>query len=251
MFKRFVIVTMFAFSSIAALAADLRIEDTVVGSGAEAVDGKTVVVHYAGRLESGKEFDRSAENKPFRFTLGEGRVIAGWEQGLRGMRVGGERRLVIPPELAYGEQGAGGVIPPNATLTFDVKLIAVEDAPWKKVGVDGIEGLIADGAILVDIRRPEEWKETGIVKGAKTLTAFNAEGRLDQRFPKLFQMLGAGDKPIILMCRTGNRSNVLAEFLSTRAGIANIYDASGGIVAWQKSNRPLVDPDTQECRAGC
>ena len=103
----------------------LRITDLVVGDGAEAVAGQTVVVNYRGTLANGTEFDSSYGRGPFSFPLGAGRVIQGWDEGVAGMRVGGKRKLVIPPDLAYGERGAGGVIPPNATLTFEVELLRI------------------------------------------------------------------------------------------------------------------------------
>ncbi|MBM5814810.1 MAG: FKBP-type peptidyl-prolyl cis-trans isomerase [Cyanobacteria bacterium M_DeepCast_100m_m1_067] len=103
----------------------LRITDLVVGDGAEAVAGQTVVVNYRGTLANGTEFDSSYGRGPFSFPLGGGRVIQGWDEGVAGMKVGGKRKLVIPPDLAYGERGAGGVIPPNATLTFEVELLRI------------------------------------------------------------------------------------------------------------------------------
>ena len=103
----------------------LRITDITVGNGPEAKAGQTVVVNYRGTLENGKEFDSSYGRGPFSFPLGAGRVIRGWDEGVAGMKVGGKRKLVIPPDLAYGERGAGGVIPPNATLTFEVELLKV------------------------------------------------------------------------------------------------------------------------------
>jgi hypothetical protein len=98
-------------------------KDLVVGTGAEAVPGSTVVVDYTGWLPDARQFDSSKNGgKPYTFVLGQGMVIAGWDQGVAGMRAGGRRMLVIPPELGYGASGAGGVIPPNATLVFDVEL---------------------------------------------------------------------------------------------------------------------------------
>lgn len=106
-------------------ASGLRITDLVVGEGAEAVSGQTVAVHYRGTLTDGREFDSSYGRGPFRFPLGGGRVIQGWDEGVAGMKVGGKRKLVIPPELGYGSRGAGGVIPPDATLIFEVELLQV------------------------------------------------------------------------------------------------------------------------------
>lgn len=107
---------------------DLLIEDLAIGRGPEARGpGQFVTVHYTGWLESGSEFDSSRRGDPFGFPLGVGYVIPGWDQGVAGMRVGGKRRLTIPPHLGYGEQGAGGIIPPNAVLVFEVELIEVSE----------------------------------------------------------------------------------------------------------------------------
>lgn len=104
----------------------LKYVDQVVGTGDVAVVGKTTSVHYTGWLENGKKFDSSVDRgQPFSFPLGAGRVIKGWDEGVQGMKVGGKRKLTIPSELGYGSRGAGGVIPPNATLIFDVELIGV------------------------------------------------------------------------------------------------------------------------------
>ena len=127
-------VTTATVTSSASAITSLIKNDVKVGTGAEATTGQTVSVHYTGWLydasaenKHGKEFDSSrTRGTPFKFPLGAGRVIKGWDQGVAGMKVGGQRTLTIPADLAYGSRGAGGSIPPNATLVFDVELIGVE-----------------------------------------------------------------------------------------------------------------------------
>ena len=107
-------------------ASGLKYIDVVVGKGASPTVGKMVKVHYTGTLENGKKFDSSVDrNEPFSFVIGVGQVIPGWDEGVKTMKVGGKRKLIIPAKLGYGSRGAGGVIPPNANLLFDVELLDV------------------------------------------------------------------------------------------------------------------------------
>jgi FKBP-type peptidyl-prolyl cis-trans isomerase len=113
-------------SATTTTASGLKYEDIKQGDGDVATAGKTVSVHYTGWLTDGKKFDSSKDRgQPFEFPLGGGRVIKGWDEGVEGMKVGGTRKLTIPPELGYGSRGAGGVIPPGATLVFEVELLKV------------------------------------------------------------------------------------------------------------------------------
>lgn len=112
--------------SITTSASGLQIEELTVGTGATAEAGQNVVVHYTGWLTDGTKFDSSKDrNDPFQFGLGQRQVIAGWDEGVQGMQIGGVRKLTIPPALGYGARGAGGVIPPNATLVFEVELLGI------------------------------------------------------------------------------------------------------------------------------
>ena len=122
----------------------LIIEELIEGNGAVAADGQTVSVHYTGWLTDGTKFDSSKDrDEPFDFVLGGGMVIRGWDEGVQGMKAGGKRKLTIPAELGYGARGAGGVIPPNATLVFEVELLEPEEEP-----VLEIEDLVVgDGAV--------------------------------------------------------------------------------------------------------
>lgn len=112
--------------TVTAPVTELKIEEMKTGTGAEAKAGQQVSVHYTGWLTDGKKFDSSLDRgQPFKFMLGAGQVIPGWDKGVAGMKVGGKRKLTIPPQMGYGERGAGGVIPPNATLVFEVELLGV------------------------------------------------------------------------------------------------------------------------------
>lgn len=122
-----IFITFLFFLSLTLHAEDLKIEDIKVGKGKEAKRGNNVKVHYTGWLKDGKKFDSSYDRGiPFEFKLGRGEVIQGWDRGVVGMKEGGKRKLIIPPELGYGARGVGNVIPPNATLIFEVELLGVE-----------------------------------------------------------------------------------------------------------------------------
>jgi len=217
---------------------DLKIEITQKGSGTEAANGMSVSVHYTGKLTDGTKFDSSLDRgTPFTFTLGQGSVIKGWDQGVLGMMVGEKRTLTIPSELGYGSAGAGASIPPNATLIFDIELLDVQMpiALGQSTPTEFIE-LQKDGYIVIDIRREEEWIETGIIEGAETITAFTESGQLHKDFQEKFFSLAKGpETPILLYCRTGNRTEMLGNALIDQVGLKNVYHLTDGIVEWKKS----------------
>lgn len=212
---------------------ELKINVLEPGTGPEAVLNSEVTVHYTGWLEDGTQFDSSRDrNEPFSLQLGAGQVIPGWEQGLEGMRVGEIRELIIPPALGYGARGAGGVIPPNATLRFEVELLAVRTPPYSELDNHGLGEMMAQGIKVVDIRRPEEWRQTGVVEGSHLLTAFDGFGRLEPGFVHEFQQLVAKDEPVVLICRTGSRTAVLARALAEQLEYEKVYNVTDGITRW-------------------
>ncbi|MBO6757622.1 MAG: FKBP-type peptidyl-prolyl cis-trans isomerase [Roseibium sp.] len=220
--------------AIPALAAELQIKDIAKGSGDTADVGETVVVHYTGWLMDGTKFDSSLDRgTPFSFTLGERRVIPGWEQGVEGMQVGGKRELIIPPELGYGAQGAGGVIPPNATLRFEIELLEVKGKKYSDIDNDEIKAALAAGTPVIDIRRPDEWKATGVIPGVRLLTFFDASGNVNPNFGAELQKVisGPADK-VVFICQAGNRSKVLSEYLSGQAGFTNVANVTQGMNGW-------------------
>ncbi|ADZ69209.1 FKBP-type peptidyl-prolyl cis-trans isomerase [Polymorphum gilvum] len=234
MIRSFAAALLSLFVALPASAEELIMKDITIGTGEEADVGKTVVVHYTGWLMDGTKFDSSLDrNQPFSFTLGERRVIPGWEQGVVGMKVGGKRELVIPPELAYGARGAGGVIPPNATLKFEVELLAVKGKSYSDLGNGELKAKITAGVPVIDIRMPDEWKQTGVVPGSHLITFFNAQGQVNPEFGTELQKVVSGpDAEVIFICRTGNRSSVLAKYLAEQAGFTRIANVEKGIVDW-------------------
>ena len=223
---------------------ELKITINKEGSGERAEIGMSVSVHYTGKLEDGTVFDSSVpRGQPFTFTLGAGQVIKGWDLGVEGMTIGEKRNLVIPPHLGYGIRGAGATIPPNATLIFDVELLEVtmpitlgELSPQEFIDAQ------ENGGVVIDIRREEEWKETGIIKGSQTITAFTKNGKIHPDFPKkFFDLIDDVDVPILLYCRTGNRTGTLGKALIEQVGQTNVSHLSEGIVGWKKQGFPIVD----------
>lgn len=225
------------------MAAELEIETLSEGSGTVAETGMRVSVHYEGRLENGEVFDASRpRGQAFSFTLGAGQVISGWDQGVAGMKVGETRRLTIPPELGYGAAGAGGVIPPNATLIFEVELLDTAQAVvLGQATADEMVKAQADGVVVIDVRREEEWQDTGIIEGAETITAFTETGSVHPEFLEKFRALvPSPDTPVMLYCRTGNRTNGLGNALIEQLGFSDVSHLSTGIAGWMAEGRSTV-----------
>ena len=219
------------------------VETLQKGQGDIATANQQISVHYEGKLPDGTVFDASRpRGQPFSFTLGKGQVIKGWDLGVEGMGIGEIRRLTIPPELGYGATGVGGVIPPNATLIFEVELLSVSNPlTLGQMNSDELLEAQAQGSVIVDIRRKDEWKKTGIIDGAITITAFTKAGRLHQDFRKKFSSLVPSlETPVVLYCRTGNRTTKLGNALVSELGYSNLSHLRNGITGWFKDGLKSV-----------
>ena len=211
-----------------------------IGNGPAIVRHSKVSVNYTGWLGNGTQFDSSFDRgTPFNFTLGTGSVIRGWDIGIEGMKLGEKRELIIPPGLAYGAKGAGKVIPPNATLRFEVELLRATPPKYKNIENKELENMLSRGVKIVDIRRPDEWEKTGTVKQSKRLTAFDSRGRFVPSFSRSFRKFFKPDDEIILICRTGNRSAILAHMLTKKSEYHKIYNVKGGISSWIEEKRTV------------
>ena len=223
--------------------AKLKIETVTEGNGAIASIGKRVIVHYKGMLSDGDVFDESrSHDKPFSFEIGASQVISGWEQGISGMKVGEVRKLTIPPELGYGDRGIGDAIPPNAMLVFEIELLDVnEPITLGQANPEMFKQAQMDGTIIIDIRREDEWKETGVIDGAITITAFGERGNIRPEFQKKFLNIAPSEKtPIMLYCHVGGRTTSLGNALINQLGYTNVSHLTDGIVGWLADGNRIV-----------
>lgn len=219
----------------------MDVKDVIVGTGDEAVQNSKVQVHYTGWLMDGTKFDSSKDRgTPFSFTLGAREVIPGWDMGVKGMKVGGKRELIIPPELAYGKRGAPGAIPPDSTLKFEVELMGVTPPNYTSIDNAQLKEMMARGVPVIDLRREEEWKKTGIIEGSHMVTAFDSKGRYQQSFLDGIQKVAGTDDEVILICRTGNRTAAMSRALADQVGYKKVFNVTKGITRWIKDGNPIV-----------
>ncbi len=221
----------------------LKVKDLKIGNGATATRYSQIKVHYTGWTEDGKKFDSSLDRgTPFSFQLTVGQVIPGWDMGIVGMRVGGKRELIIPPKLAYGKNGVPKVIPPNAILKFDVELLAVSPPRFDSIDIKDLKALLGRGVSIIDIRSKDEWRNTGIIKGSRLMTAFNKNGTFVRSFLGDLKTVAGPNDEVILISGNAHRSAALANFLSERKGYTKIHNVARGIANWIKAGNHVVKP---------
>ena len=236
--KRILFIIMCFTQSI--MADGVQINNIIVGEGAEIINHSKILVHYTGKLQDGTKFDSSYDRgEPFSFQIGLRQVIEGWEIGLMGMKVGGKRTIVIPPELAYGDKGAGDLIPPNATLTFDVEVVAVQDPGYGLVKAKEIKSLQDDGYKFIDIRTKKERDHTGIIPGSLEITAFDIYGNFVPEFMKTFRDLVELDDDTVFISNEGEIASILANGFVEQLKATNMYALEGGIQQLIKENYKL------------
>ena len=238
--KYFILLIFFLSQTI--YANEFEIINDIKGDGVKIVNHSKIKVHYIGKLQDGTKFDSSYDrNQPFSFQIGLRQVIDGWEKGLIGMQVGGKRTLIIPPELAYGERGAGELIPPNATLIFDIEIIEVKLPRYKIIRSKEIEKFLKDSNfIFIDIRTKKERETTGILPGSIEITAFDIYGNFVPEFMKTFQSLVDIDDNIVFISNEGEISSILANGFAEQLNAPNMYSLEGGIQKLIKEQFKLI-----------
>ena len=236
--KKILFIIMFLSQNV--IADGIQITNIVEGEGTEIINHSKIQVHYTGKLQDGTKFDSSYDRgQPFSFQIGLREVIKGWEIGLMGMKVGGKRTLIIPPELAYGDRGAGDLIPPNATLTFDIEIVAVKNPGYGLIKAEDIQVLKEDGYKFIDIRTEKERENTGIISGSLEITAFDIYGNFVPEFMKTFRDLVELDDNIVFISNEGEIASMLANGFVEQLNATNMYALKGGIQQLIKENYKL------------
>ena len=233
------IVSLFFSSSI--FSKELEILSDIPGDGIEIQNHFKVHVNYRGILEDGTEFDSSYKRKkPFVFQIGLRQVILGWDKGILGMKVGGKRTLKIPPELAYGSSGAGELIPPNATITFDIEILDAFPPSYTNLTSEELIIKKNEGIILIDIRSEKERLTSGIIEGSIEITAFDLQGNLSPNFIKNYQIVAKKNDHVAFISSDGEISAILANGFVEQLGSEHMYSLIGGIKNWIAEKKNLI-----------
>ena len=235
------IFVFFYLLNFSLIAKEIKIISNIDGYGIEIKNHFKLKVNYIGKLENGKVFDSSFKrNKPFNFQIGLRQVIEGWEQGILGMKVGGKRIISIPPELAYGSTGAGELIPPNATLIFEIEILNATPPEYKNLYSKEIKQKLKNGLLLIDIRTKDEINKTGKIEESIHLRAFDIKGNFNPNFIKSYKSIAGKDDHVAFISNKGEISSILANGFVEQLGYKNIYTLVGGIQQWIYEGREVT-----------
>ena len=233
-FSLFFFVLIFCFKSFSN---EVKILNETIGNGLEVKNHSKLSVHYIGKLEDNTVFDSSYDRGQFfNFQIGVRQVILGWETGLLGMKEGGKRTIFIPYQLAYGETGAGSLIPPKSNLIFDIEVIKVIPPGYKEIDGYQLKLAMTDDFKIIDIRNDDQITNTNKIPGAIQITAFDKNGNF---FPDFFEKykenVQIGDK-VIFISQNGDISSILANGFVEQLNQSNIYHLKDGISGLEKIN---------------
>ena len=227
----------FIFFSYKSFSIEVKILNETIGNGLEVKNHSKVSVHYIGRLEDNTVFDSSYDRgQLFDFQIGTRQVILGWETGLLGMKEGGKRKIFIPYELAYGESGAGNLIPPKSNLIFEIEVIKVIPPGYKEIDGYQLKLAITGDFKIIDIRDKDEIINSNKIPGAIQITAFDKNGNF---FPNFFdkykENVQIGEK-VIFVSQNGDISSILANGFVEQLKQINIYHLKDGVSGLEKIN---------------
>ena len=217
---------------------EVQIIEEVLGNGLEVTNHSKVSVHYIGRLENNNEFDNSYKrNEPFQFQIGVRQVILGWETGLLGMKEGGKRTIFIPYKLAYGESGAGDLIPPKSNLIFEIEVLKVSPPKYNQLDSYQLKLAMSDDSFtILDIRNSEERIKSGTIPGSVLLIAFDKKGNFLPDFLNKYQEIIEPGKKVVFVSEEGIISSILANGFVEQLNQVNIYNLKEGIKGLKEIN---------------
>lgn len=232
-----IILTLLLYSNII-YTSEIKILNETIGKGNEVINHSKVSVHYIGKLEDQTEFDNSYKRgKLFKFQIGTRQVISGWETGLLGMKVGGKRTIFIPYELAYGETGAGDLIPPKSNLIFEIEVFEVIPPRYKELDSYQLKLAITDNNFkIVDIRSVEDIEQSGKIPTSIILTAFDKDGGFMENFFIQYQETIKPEDKVVFVSQDGVVSSILANGFVERLKKNNIYHLKKGVNGLKEIN---------------
>ena len=237
------IFVIFIFFSFKIFSQDIEIIDETLGNGLEIVNHSKVTVHYIGKFENGSEFDNSYKRgEPFAFQIGTRKVIMGWEVGLLGMKETGKRTIFVPYQLAYGDNGAGDLIPPKTDLIFEIEVIKVLPPKYKQMDSLQLKLAMSDKSFkIIDIRNKKEIELSGKIPGSIILTAFDKNGNFIPTFLQSYQEKVGPNHKVVFVSKNGSISSILANGFTEQLQQDNIYNLKGGIEGLKKINLKFED----------